>query len=63
MNLSGAKKMTEYLGKFLVRNYDLKGHVGDETLERTWKEKEKFYDEMKEEQEKEVKEYGSVISY
>ncbi len=63
MNLSGAKKMTAYLGNFLVSVYGLKGHVGEEDIEKEWEGKERFYDEMKAAQEKEVEEYGSVVSY
>lgn len=63
MNLSGAKKMTAYLGKFLTSRYDLKSHRGDEELEKVWREKEAFYEEMKAEQEAEIEKHGSVISY
>lgn len=31
--------------------------------EKKWQGKEKFYDEMKAAQEKEIEEYGSVVSY
>lgn len=63
MNLSGAKKLTRHLGEFLVSGYGLKSHRGDKELERVWKEKEEFYEEMKAEQEAETEKYGSVISY
>lgn len=63
MNLSGAKKMTSFLGEFLVSECGLKGHRGDKMLEKVWEEKGKFYDNMRLKQEKEVEEYGSVISY
>lgn len=63
MNLSGARKMTRYLGQYLTSKYDLKSHMGDETIEKAWEQKEKFYDEMREKQKKEVEEYGCVISY
>lgn len=63
MNLSGAKKMTAYLGEFLVSRYGLRSHRGDKELERVWEEKEEFYEEMKAEQEAEIEKYGSVISY
>lgn len=63
MNLSGAKKMTSFLGEFLVSKCGLKGHRGDKMLEKVWEEKGKFYDNMRLKQEKEVEEYGSVISY
>jgi len=63
MNLSGAKKMTAYLGDFLVSEYGLEGHAGEEDVRREWEGKERFYDEMKAAQEKEIEEYGSVVSY
>lgn len=63
MNLSGAKKMTAYLGRFLVSEYGLEGHAGEEDVRREWEGKERFYDEMKAAQEKEIEEYGSVVSY
>lgn len=62
MNLSGARKMTAYLGHFLASKYGLKGHAGEEGTERVWREKEKFYDEMKAKQEQEIEEYGSVVN-
>lgn len=60
MNLSGAKKMTAYLGSFLVSKYDLKSHAGDMELDKVWKEKGAFYDKMMAEQEEEIEKYGGI---
>ena len=60
MNLSGAKKMTAYLGSFLVSKYGLKSHAGDMELEKVWKEKGAFYDKMKAEQEEQIEKYGGI---
>lgn len=53
MNLSGARKITSYLGSYLSEECGLNGHKGEMETERVWKEKETFYDKMKKELEKE----------
>ena len=63
MNLSGAKKLTSHLGQYLADECNLDGHKSEAEYKEVWKEKEKFYDKMKAAQEKEVQEYGYVVSY
>ena len=63
MNLSGAEKCAEYLGKYLTENYELKDLRADKKISSDWKKKTKFYEDMKDAQYKELKEYGEIISY
>ncbi len=63
MNLSGAEKFTRYLGQLLQEKYQLPDRRGDEQLSAIWQDKADFYYAMKEDQEKELKEYGYLKSY
>ena len=63
MNLSGAEKFTSYLGQFLQERYQLPDRRNEEHLSEIWQEKMDFYYAMKEDQEKELQEYGYLKSY
>ncbi len=63
MNLSGADKLSEYLGTVLKEKYGMKDHRGDKTLSKVYEKKLKFYETMKKEQEKELKKYGEIRTY
>jgi hypothetical protein len=63
MNLSGAEKFTSYLGRLLDEQFQLPDRRGDEEYAMRWQEKVDFYYTMKEDQEKELKEYGYLESY
>jgi hypothetical protein len=63
MNLSGADKLSEYLGNVLVDEYHVKSHKQDSFYEEIYSKKTEFYEEMKEEQQNELKQYGEVRSY
>lgn len=63
MNLSGAEKCADYLGKYLVDHYDLKDLREDKEICSDWKAKTKFYNDMKEAQYKELEEFGEIVSY
>ena len=63
MNLSGAEKMGHYIGAYLQETYDLEDHRGDPVYDEVYAEKIRFYDEMREDQERELAEYGELISY
>jgi hypothetical protein len=63
MNLSGAEKCAEYLGRFLSETYGLESQKDNETIAADWADKEAFYEEMKEAQYAELEEYGEIISY
>lgn len=62
MNLAGAEKFTEYFGRILSDTYQLKDHRGEEDLKKIWDEKIDFYYSMKEDQEKEILEFGYLKS-
>lgn len=62
MNLSGAEKLSHYLGPVLQETCHLTDHRGDAELDAIWKEKTAFYHQMKAEQEAELKQYGYLKS-
>lgn len=63
LNLSGAEKLARFFGSFLKENYDLKDSREDDELTEVWKEKADFYYAMKEDQHRELDEYGYLKSY
>lgn len=63
LNLSGAEKMSKYFGAWLKDNYDLSDQREDETLAGVWAEKTDFYEKMKDDQYRELEEYGYLKSY
>ena len=63
MNLSGADKISEYLGAWLTQNCDIKNHGSERAICRVYEEKMKFYEQMKMKQKKEIQKYGKVVSY
>lgn len=63
MNLSGADKMSEYLGAWLVEHCHIKNHAADEEICRVYEEKMKFYEQMKLDQKAEIQKYGKIVSY
>lgn len=63
MNLSGATKLSRYLGRELVSKYHIKSHKGEPAYEKAYAEKIQFYEDMKKKQQDEIKKYGEVRSY
>lgn len=63
MNLYGAEKLSAHLGKALREECKVPDRREDDELRQIWAEKEKFYDQMIEDQTKELEEYGEIISY
>ena len=63
MNLSGAEKCADYLGKFLSETYGLKDLRSDKTICSDWENKTIFYEKMKKAQYKELKKYGEIVNY
>ncbi|MDF2908602.1 MAG: putative rane protein [Herbinix sp.] len=63
MNLSGAEKFTKYLGQLLQEKYQLPDRRSDGQLSKIWQEKMDFYYAMKDDQERELQEYGYLKSY
>lgn len=63
MNLSGAEKCADYLGKYLSEQYGLKSQKDNPVIAEDWKQKKQFYKELKAAQEKELKEDGEISSF
>ena len=63
MNYSGAKKLSKYMGEILSEEYGIEDKRKDETLSKIYGEKKEFHDKMIEDQNKELKEFGKIISY
>lgn len=63
MNLSGADKLSEYLGKILREDYALEDHRNDSKLSEVYGKKLKFYEDMKTAQQKELDKYGEIRTY
>lgn len=63
MNLSGATKLSKYLGKVLSEQYGMKDHRSDASLAKVYDEKYKFHQEMIRKQQKELDDYGEIRSY
>ncbi len=63
MNLSGADKLSEYLGRELVEKYGMEDHRNEPQTAEVYEEKYQFYMEMKEKQQEELDRYGEIRSY
>jgi len=63
LNLSGAEKLSDYFGKILIDEYGLEDHRNDEEYRKIWDAKVKAYYDMKEDQYRELAEYGYLKSY
>ncbi len=63
LNLAGAEKLSGYFGKILKEDYGLADHRSDQELQKVWKEKTDFYDQMKAEQEQDLEQYGYIRKF
>jgi hypothetical protein len=63
LNLSGAEKFSDYFGRLLSEEYGLTDHRNDPEYKKIWLKKTELYDLMKEDQLKELKEYGYLKSF
>ncbi|MCI6654914.1 MAG: SGNH/GDSL hydrolase family protein [Clostridium sp.] len=63
MNLSGAKKLSKHIGKFLSEKCDVKDHRNEKKYAEVWKKKTAFYNNMIKAQNKELKKYGYLKSF
>ena len=63
LNLAGAEKLTSWFGRYLVEECGLESKADDPELAQVWAEKVSFYYDMKADQERELAEYGSLVSY
>jgi len=63
LNVTGAEKMALYFGKILKETYGLEDRRDDPDLCHLWQQKSDFYYEMKENQYRELEEYGYLKSF
>ncbi|MDY3909366.1 MAG: SGNH/GDSL hydrolase family protein [Eubacterium sp.] len=63
MNLSGARKLSKHMGKYLTENFSLRDLRDDRQYAEVWEEKVKFYNQMIEDQKKELETYGYLKSF
>lgn len=63
LNLSGAEKFSAYLGRILSEDFNIPDHRNEEEYKKIWRKKVDFYYAMKEDQERELREYGYLKSY
>ncbi|MGN1205362.1 MAG: SGNH/GDSL hydrolase family protein [Eubacterium sp.] len=63
MNLSGADKLSKYLGKYLIEHCDVKDHRGELEYDKVYQEKQQFYEQTKKQQKKELDQYGEIRNY
>jgi hypothetical protein len=63
LNLTGAEKLSVYFGKYLKENFSLTDYRNDPAVSAEYKKKINFYDFMREDQEREIREYGELKSY
>lgn len=63
LNLSGAEKLSDYFGRILQETYGVPDHRNDPVYKEIWEKKTEFYYQMKEDQLRELEEYGYLKSY
>lgn len=63
MNLSGADKLTKYLGKVLAEDYYMPDHREDARYASVYEQKKRFYQDMITAQQSELDRYGEIRSY
>lgn len=63
MNLSGADKLTKYLGRVLAEDYHMPDHRNDSHYAEVYGEKETFHRNMIAAQQSELDRYGEIRSY
>ncbi|MDW7659507.1 MAG: SGNH/GDSL hydrolase family protein [Bacillota bacterium] len=62
MNLSGAEKLSKYIGPILREQYDVPDRRGDVALSQVWQQKTDFYNRMMAEQYEELERVGYLKS-
>ena len=63
LNLSGAEKLSVYFGKILQDRYGLADHRSEPETAEKWQGYIDFYNEMRDDQYRELEEYGYLKSY
>ena len=63
LNLSGAEKLSRYFGQQMVDLYGLEDRRNESELVLDWETKIEFYNSMRDDQYKELEQYGELIHY
>ena len=63
LNLSGAEKLSKYFGNILTQELELTDHRGDSTYEQTWQVLTSQYEQVRQTQEKLLKENGKLTGF
>lgn len=63
MNLSGANKISKYLGNVLQKDYKITSHKNDQDISKVYSKKYRFYEDMIKAQQEELDKYGEIKSY
>ena len=63
LNIYGAEKLSVYFGKYLKDNYDLTDYRTVPAVAAEYEKKIEYYNFIKADQEREIKEYGELKSY
>ena len=63
LNLSGAEKLSRYFGKILREDHGIAGHAGDPVIEDRWQTIADQYEQIRQTQEKLLKENGKLTGF
>ncbi|MBO4409109.1 MAG: SGNH/GDSL hydrolase family protein, partial [Clostridiales bacterium] len=63
LNVKGAEKTADLLGRYLTENCTLTDFRKDPEVDRIWQENGKFYNDLMDKQLREIEEYGELISF
>ena len=63
LNIYGAEKLSSYFGKYLVEHYDLTDYRTVPAVAAEYEKDIKFYNDMRDDQLREIEEYGELRSY
>lgn len=63
LNIYGAEKLSSYFGKYLVEHYDLTDYRTIPAVAAEYENDIKFYNDMRDDQLREIEEYGELRSY
>ena len=63
LNVQGAEKLADYFGNILKNTCTFTDYSQDQEVVRDWEQKIAFYNDMKADQYREMKEYGYLKSY
>ncbi|SCW68240.1 hypothetical protein SAMN02910456_02572 [Ruminococcaceae bacterium YRB3002] len=63
LNLTGAEKLSSYLGNWLISRYTLTDFRQDAETSAAWEEKISYYNAMRDRQMSEIEQYGHLVSF